>query len=43
MDLIGKILSFMREYNLSEEDVSAALEYASDLIETEQFHPLPKY
>ncbi|RJP34230.1 MAG: DUF433 domain-containing protein [Candidatus Omnitrophota bacterium] len=33
----------MCEYNIGEADVFAALEYASALIETEQFHPLPKY
>lgn len=31
----------MREYDLGEEDVAAALAYAADLVETEQFHPLP--
>jgi uncharacterized protein (DUF433 family) len=30
-----------REYGLSEEDVAAALKYATELIETETFHPLP--
>jgi uncharacterized protein (DUF433 family) len=30
-----------REYGLSEEDVAAALKYATELIETEAFHPLP--
>jgi len=31
----------MREYEVSEEDVLAALNYAAQLIETEVFHPLP--
>ncbi len=31
----------MREYEVSEEDVLAALNYAAQLIETEAFHPLP--
>ena len=30
-----------REYNLSAEDVRAALAYAADLIEEQQHHPLP--
>ena len=30
-----------REYGVSEEDVRAALEYASKLIEQEEHHPLP--
>ena len=30
-----------REYGLNEEDVAAALNYATELIETEVFHPLP--
>lgn len=31
----------MREYDISAEDVQAALSYAAQLIETEIFHPLP--
>ena len=31
----------MREYEVSIEDVRAALAYAAELIETETFHPLP--
>ena len=30
-----------REYDITEEDVRAALEYASQLIEQEEHHPLP--
>jgi uncharacterized protein (DUF433 family) len=31
----------MREYEVTGEDILAALGYASDLIESEEFHPLP--
>jgi len=31
----------MREYEISEEDVRAALSYATEIIDTEYFHPLP--
>ncbi len=31
-----------REYEISEEDICAALKYACELIEEEEFHPLPK-
>lgn len=31
----------IREYQVSEEDIKAALEYATQLIEDEEFHPLP--
>ncbi len=31
----------MREYDVSDEDITAALKYVTDLIETEEFHPLP--
>jgi len=31
----------MREYEITEEDIRAALSYAADLIEAEEFHPLP--
>ena len=30
-----------REYEVSEEDVRAALAYAAELIEAEELHPLP--
>lgn len=30
-----------REYDLSIEDIRAALRFASDLVEQEQHHPLP--
>jgi len=32
----------IHEYEVSAEDVRAALTYASELIEKEEFHPLPK-
>ena len=31
----------IQEYEVTEEDISAALHYASELIESEEFHPLP--
>jgi len=31
----------MRGYEVTEEDIEAALSYAAELIETEEFHPLP--
>lgn len=31
----------MREYDIGEEDVAAALAYAADLVEADEFHPLP--
>jgi uncharacterized protein (DUF433 family) len=31
----------IREYEVSEEDIKAALEYAAQLIDDEEFHPLP--
>jgi uncharacterized protein (DUF433 family) len=31
----------LREYDITEEDLLAALEYAAELVEAEQFHPLP--
>jgi uncharacterized protein (DUF433 family) len=30
-----------REYNLTAEDIRAALRFAGELMEREQFHPLP--
>lgn len=35
------IEEIMREYDLSETDIRAALAYAGKLIEEEEFHPLP--
>ena len=32
----------MREYEVTEDDIRAALGYAADLIEAEEFHPLPR-
>lgn len=32
----------MREYEVTEEDIRAALAYASELMEKEEYHPLPK-
>ena len=31
----------MREYEVTKEDILAALSYAAELIEEEEFHPLP--
>jgi uncharacterized protein (DUF433 family) len=31
----------MREYEITQEDVAAALSYAADLVEADEFHPLP--
>ena len=31
----------MQEYEVTEEDIWAALSYAIELIEAEEFHPLP--
>ncbi len=31
----------MREYDVTAEDIRAALAYAAQLVETETFHPLP--
>jgi hypothetical protein len=31
----------MREYEVTEEDIWAALSYVTELIEAEEFHPLP--
>jgi uncharacterized protein (DUF433 family) len=30
-----------REYKITTEDVAAALAYAADLVEADEFHPLP--
>ena len=32
----------VREYDITEEDIRAALTYAGELVEREEFHPLPK-
>jgi uncharacterized protein (DUF433 family) len=32
----------MKEYEITEEDILAALNYAGELIEAEEFHRLPK-
>jgi uncharacterized protein (DUF433 family) len=32
----------VREYDITEEDIRAALAYAGELVEREEFHPLPK-
>jgi uncharacterized protein (DUF433 family) len=32
----------MREYEITKKDIRAALLYAGDLVEQEEFHPLPK-
>jgi uncharacterized protein (DUF433 family) len=31
----------MHEYEITAEDVAAALAYAADLVEADEFHPLP--
>ena len=31
----------IKEYEITEEDILAALQYAGELIEEEEFHPLP--
>jgi len=31
----------MKEYEITEEDIRAALKYAMELVEKEEFHPLP--
>jgi len=31
----------MRQYTIGPEDITAALNYALDLLETDEFHPLP--
>ncbi len=31
----------MREYQITREDVAGALAYAADLLEADEFHPLP--
>lgn len=34
-------LEIMQEYDVTHEDISAALDYAAELIEADEFHPLP--
>lgn len=31
----------MREYEITEEDIRAAFAYIADLLDSEEFHPLP--
>ena len=31
----------MREYGIAAEDIDATLSYAADLLDADQFHPLP--
>ncbi len=31
----------IKEYEITEEDIKAALDYANELIEKEEFHPIP--
>jgi len=31
----------MREYEITKKDIAAALAYAADLVEADEFHPLP--
>jgi uncharacterized protein (DUF433 family) len=31
------------EYGVTTDDISAALEFATDLVDDEQFHPLPPH
>ena len=35
------VQEIVREYEVTEEDVKAALAYANELIEQEEHHPLP--
>ncbi len=32
----------IQEYEISDEDINAALKYACELVEKEEFHPLPR-
>jgi len=32
----------MKEYDITEEDIRAALLYASEIIEKEEYHPIPR-
>ena len=31
----------MQEYDVTQEDIAAALDYAAELIQADEFHPLP--
>jgi len=31
----------MRDWGITDEDISAALRYAAELVEAEEYHPLP--
>jgi uncharacterized protein (DUF433 family) len=33
----------IKEYEVTEEDIKAALSYAAEMIESEEFHPLPAH
>ncbi len=35
------VQEIMHEYGITEEDVRAALAYTAELIDSEEFHPLP--
>jgi len=41
IETFGQKEQIMREYEVTEEDIWAALHYATELIEAEEFHPLP--
>jgi uncharacterized protein (DUF433 family) len=32
----------VREYNITEEDIKAALAHTGELVERKEYHPLPK-
>ena len=34
-------LEIMQEYDVTQEDISAALDYAAERIKADEFHPLP--
>jgi len=36
-----KVEDVQREYDLTENDIRAALRFAGELVDHEQFHPLP--
>ena len=42
-DLAGGMTNeeIIREYDMAEQDIRAALSYAAELIDTEEFYPLP--
>jgi uncharacterized protein (DUF433 family) len=35
------VADIQREYDLAEDDIRAALRFAGELVDQEQFHPLP--